>query len=176
MNRWKNLLLFLPLHTLPIPFAILFFLLLSYILKVVTNWECDDLQMYDTYWKRWNVRHFKITWNTAKMTPRGFRNAETTDDLDIMLCGRIAEKAVIEKSIEEFHVILKSKCNKTYRKPGIFKKSTTHKSVPWSKEELTILRKRTKVLRRRHQRTRNNTTSGKETNCNTSKARRNTQQ
>ena len=72
-----------------------------------------------------------------------------------MLCARIAEEADIEKSIEEFHVILKTASNKTYRKHRTSKK-TTHKSVPWWIQELTIVRKRTDALRRRHQRTRNN--------------------
>jgi hypothetical protein len=74
-----------------------------------------------------------------------------------MLCARIAEEADIEKSTEEFHIILKTVCNKTYRKHRTSKKTTTtHKSVPWWTDELTILRKRTNTLRRRHQRTRNN--------------------
>jgi hypothetical protein len=72
-----------------------------------------------------------------------------------VLCTRIAEEADIEKFIEEFHVILMRACNKTYRKHRTSKK-TTHKSVAWWTEELTILRKRTKALRRRHKRTRNN--------------------
>jgi hypothetical protein len=82
-------------------------------------------------------------------------NAETTEDLDIMLCAHIAEEAENEKSIEEFHVILKTACDKTYKKPRTTKK-TSRKSVPWWTEELTILRKRTNALRRRHQITRNN--------------------
>ena len=73
-----------------------------------------------------------------------------------MLSARIAEKTDIENSTEEFHVILKAACNKTYRKHRTSMKTTTHKSVPCWTEELTILRKRTNALRRRHQRTRNN--------------------
>jgi hypothetical protein len=92
----------------------------------------------------------------AKTKLCGLHNAETTEDLDTMLCARISEEADIEKSIEEFHFILKTACNKTYRKHRTSKKTTTHKSVPWWTEELTILRKRTNALRRRHQRTRNN--------------------
>jgi hypothetical protein len=91
----------------------------------------------------------------AETTLCGLHNVETTDDLDIMLCARIAEEADVEKSIEVFHVILKRACNKTYRKHRTSKK-TTHKSVPWWTEELTMLRKRTNALRRRHHRTRNN--------------------
>jgi hypothetical protein len=73
-----------------------------------------------------------------------------------MVCAHIAEEADIEKSTEEFHVILKTACNKTCRKQRTSKKTTTHKSVPCWTEELAILRKRTNALRRRHQRTRNN--------------------
>jgi len=46
------------------------------------------------------------------------------EDLDIVLSVRIAEKADIEKSIVEFHVILKIACNKTYRKHRTSKKTT----------------------------------------------------
>jgi hypothetical protein len=67
----------------------------------------------------------------AKTKLCGLNNAETTEDLDIMLCARIAEEADIKKSTEEFHVILKTACNKTYRKHRTSKKTTTHKSVPW---------------------------------------------
>ena len=73
-----------------------------------------------------------------------------------MLCARIPQEADIEKSVEEFHVILKTACNKTYKTHRKSKKTTTHKSVPWWTEELTTLRKRTNALRRRHQRTQNN--------------------
>jgi hypothetical protein len=62
----------------------------------------------------------------------------------------------IEKSIEEFHEILKMACNKTFRTQRTSKKATAHKPVPWWTEELTIMRKRTNALRRRYQRTRNN--------------------
>jgi hypothetical protein len=51
----------------------------------------------------------------AKTTLCGLHNVETTEDLDNMLCARIAEEADIEKSIEEFHVILMTPCNKTYK-------------------------------------------------------------
>jgi FKBP-type peptidyl-prolyl cis-trans isomerase len=37
------------------------------------------------------------------------------------------------------------------------KKANSHKTVPWWMEELTIMRKRMNALRRRYQRTRNNT-------------------
>jgi exonuclease III len=66
----------------------------------------------------------------AKTTLCGLHNAETTEDLDNMFCARVAEKADIEKSIEEFHFILMTACNKAYRKHRTSKK-TKHNSVPW---------------------------------------------
>jgi hypothetical protein len=91
----------------------------------------------------------------AKTKLCGSHIAETTEELDTMLCARVDEEVDIEKSTEEFHDILKTACDKIYRKHRTSKK-TTHKSVPWWTEELTLLRKRTNALRRRHQRTRNN--------------------
>jgi hypothetical protein len=83
-------------------------------------------------------------------------NAETTEDLDTMLSTKIAETPDIEKSIEEFHDIIKKACDKAYKIHSTSKKKTTHKSVPWWTDELTIIRKRTNALRRRYQRTKNN--------------------
>jgi hypothetical protein len=92
------------------------------------NWESDELQDVRYLFKK-EKRDIPRKLETAKTTLRGLRNADTTEDLDMMLCAHIAEEANIEKSIEEFHVILKTACNKTYRKPRTSKK-TTHKSVP----------------------------------------------
>jgi hypothetical protein len=63
------------------------------------------------------------------MTLHGLRNAETTEDPDIMLCAHIAEEADIKKSIEEFHIILKTACDKTYRKPRTTKKTSQIRSM-----------------------------------------------
>jgi hypothetical protein len=92
----------------------------------------------------------------AKTTLCRLRNAESTEDLDTTLCARMAEEEDIGKSTEEFHVILKTTCDTTYKKPSTIKKTTAHKSVPWWTQELTVVRKRTNALRRRHQKTRNN--------------------
>jgi len=83
-------------------------------------------------------------------------NVENVEDLDTTLCSRISEEEEIENTVEEFHEVLKIACNKTFRKQRFSRKTTLKKSVPWWTEELTIMRKRTNALRRRHQRTRNN--------------------
>jgi hypothetical protein len=85
------------------------------------------------------------------------RSTDTTEDIDIILSIKIAETLDIEKSIEEFHDIIIKACDKTYKTQRTPKKNkTTHKSVPWWTDELTILRKRTNALRCRYQRTKNN--------------------
>jgi hypothetical protein len=121
-----------------------------------SNRESVDFQNVRYLFKKENYALFQENLvQSAKTKLCGLRNAETTEDLDIMLCARIAQEADIEKSTEEFHDILRTACNKTYKKHRTSKK-TTHKSVPWWTEELTILQKRTNALRRIHQRTRNN--------------------
>jgi len=47
-----------------------------------------------------------------------------------MLCARTAEEADIEKSVVEFHVILKTACNKTYRVHRTSKKTATQQISP----------------------------------------------
>jgi hypothetical protein len=69
---------------------------------------------------------------------------------------RVFQDMDIEKSIEEFHKVLKLACNKSFRTQWVAKTAMTHKAVPWWTEELTIMRKRTNALQLRYQRTRNN--------------------
>jgi hypothetical protein len=63
---------------------------------------------------------------------------------------------MLEKPIEEFHKVLKTACDESFRKQRASKKVIADKSVPRWTEELTVMRKRTNALRRRYQRTRNN--------------------
>jgi hypothetical protein len=84
----------------------------------VPNRESDDFQDVRYLFKKENHEIFQENLkHIDKTTFCGLRSAETTEELDIMLCARIAEEADIEKSIEEFHVILKTACCKTCRKP-----------------------------------------------------------
>jgi len=61
----------------------------------------------------------------------------------------------IEELIEEFHDVMKSACNESFRTRRDSKKAMSNKSVPWWTEELTIMRKMVNALRRKYQRTRN---------------------
>jgi hypothetical protein len=74
-------------------------------------------------------------------------------DVDVTLSKRVKEETDMEKLIEEFQLVLKASCNKSFRKQRTTKK-TTNKSVPWWTDELTVVRKRTNALRKRYQRTR----------------------
>jgi hypothetical protein len=76
-----------------------------------------------------------------------------SDDLDATLSEKTNEGTEIEKIIEGFLEALKGACDKSFRQRTV-KKITTNKSVPWWREELTVMRKRTNALRRRYQRTR----------------------
>jgi hypothetical protein len=68
----------------------------------------------------------------------------------------VKEETDVEKSIEEFHAVLRAACDKSFRKQQASKNIITNKSVPWWTEELTVMRKKTNALRRRFQRPRNN--------------------
>jgi hypothetical protein len=83
-------------------------------------------------------------------------NGNRTEDLYDTLFSRLSKDMAIEKHVDEFSEALKLACNKSFKTQRASKKATTHKSVPWWSEELTILRKRTNALRRIYQRTRNN--------------------
>jgi hypothetical protein len=78
------------------------------------------------------------------------------EDLDDTLSSIITDKLDIEKRIDEIHDVIKLACNKTFPKRGPKKTVTTHKTVPWWTQELTVLRKRANAQRRLYQRTRNN--------------------
>jgi hypothetical protein len=92
----------------------------------------------------------------AKTKLYKLNNEERIEDLDNTLCTRISEDMAIEKSVEEFHEVLKLACNKSFRTQWASKKATAHKPVPWWTEELAITRKTTNAVRRRYHRTRNN--------------------
>jgi hypothetical protein len=58
-------------------------------------------------------------------------NEERIEDLDTTLGTRISEDMDIEKSLEDFHEVLKMACNKTFRTHRTSNKATAHKPLPW---------------------------------------------
>jgi hypothetical protein len=75
--------------------------------------------------------------------------------LDAILSKMAKEKINVEKSLAEFHAVLKADCNKSFRKQQASKNVIRNKSVPWWTEELSVVGKKRNALRRRFQRTRN---------------------
>jgi hypothetical protein len=68
----------------------------------------------------------------------------------------LTEGANIEKLVDEFNEALTMVCNNTFQIHRTSRNSPSHRSVSWWSADLTVLRKRTNVLRRLYQRTRNN--------------------
>jgi exonuclease III len=76
-----------------------------------------------------------------------------TEELDETLRLRVAKAPNMETIVEE-HDVLASACSSSFKILRTTKKASTHKSVPWWTEGLTILRKRVNAQRRQYQRTR----------------------
>ena len=66
--------------------------------------------------------------------------------MDKTLCTRVSDGMDIEELIEEFHDVMKSACNESFRARRASKKATSNKSITWWTEELTIMRKRVQGL------------------------------
>jgi len=78
-----------------------------------------------------------------------------TEELDETLRLRVAKAPNMETIVEELHDVLASACSSSFKILRT-KKASTHKSVPWWTEGLTVLRKKVNVQRRQYQRTRGN--------------------
>jgi hypothetical protein len=81
---------------------------------------------------------------------------EDLANLDRVLASQVKEANNIARAVDLIQETLISSCNKSFKKPRATKKTTKYKSVPWWREELTLMRKRTNAQRRRYQRTTNN--------------------
>jgi hypothetical protein len=118
--------------------------------------ESVDFQNVRYLFKKENCALFQENLiQIAKTKLCGLHNAETTEDLDIMLCAIIAEEADIEKSTEMFHAILKTACNKIYRKhrPSKIKTTTTQIS--------SMVERRTKYTAKKNKRPQTETSENK---------------
>jgi len=68
----------------------------------------------------------------------------------------VTVKSDIEKTIDEVYGDSTTACSESFRTHLEPKKAMKNRSVPWLTNELTIMRKRLNVLRRKHERTTNN--------------------
>jgi hypothetical protein len=83
-------------------------------------------------------------------------NDNDINDLDDKLYKQISRVNEIEKQIDDFSRALRIACETSFKIRRTPKISYKHKFFPWWTQELTAMRKRTKVLRRKFQRTRHN--------------------
>ena len=151
------------------------------LIRIVVDWEisepesCSDLSIIRYYIGQnkgnrteldfQDVRYIvqkdtkqKLQGNLLRWAERVLCNVKkegATEDLDKTLCTRVSDRMDIEELIEEFHDVMKSACNKSFRTRRVSKKAMSNKSIPWWTEELTVMWKRVNALRRRYQRTRN---------------------
>ena len=117
-----------------------------------------------------NTPHMRYITNTKRLTKfqghllqvmRGKlgmgSNCTRDEDLDEALTSLLTEDgAEYEQRIDELSEALNLVSNKSFPIYRTNRKPTSHKTVPWWSSDLTVLRKRTKALRRLYQRTRNN--------------------
>ena len=78
------------------------------------------------------------------------------EELDQKLSSLVNTGTDPQKIIREYEDTITTACRKCFRTSKMTKNLFKTKSVPWWTQELTILRNKTKALRRRYQRTNNN--------------------
>jgi len=74
------------------------------------------------------------------------RNVVSTQTLDNVLCTRVTNAPGVELLVEEFYEVLEAACRTSFRYSRPTHANSTHKTVPWWSEELTMMRKRLNSL------------------------------
>jgi O6-methylguanine-DNA--protein-cysteine methyltransferase len=106
--------------------------------------------------RRGDLAKFQENLTTLLDEKHGTSNREgETEDLDLQMSNKVRESKDIEQTIDDFYEAIKTACENTFRRLQATGKTTTNRSIPWWKGELTATRKRTNAFRRRFQRTRN---------------------
>jgi GTP1/Obg family GTP-binding protein len=98
----------------------------------------------------------KFQGNLTRFIEERFNTTNTdggSHDLDEPLSEMTNKQTEIEKLIQEYQKALKEACDKSFRQRTM-KKITKYKSVPWCRDELTVMRKMINSLRRSYQRIR----------------------
>jgi ribonuclease HI len=85
-------------------------------------------------------------------------NEGGTEEIDNALSTAIATSTNLEQYIDLIEETIKTACRKSFPHSSTNKKNNNHKSVPWWKVELTVMRKRVNANRRLYQRTKNDET------------------
>jgi hypothetical protein len=85
-------------------------------------------------------------------------NEGGTEEIDDAIFTTIAASKNLEHYIDLIEETIKTACRKSFSHLFTNKKNNNHKSVPWWKVELTVMRKRVNANRRLYQRTKNDET------------------
>jgi hypothetical protein len=86
----------------------------------------------------------------------GMNNERKVEGLDEHLSQRVAAAPCMKTVTEEFQEALEAACRSSFRIRNTTQKATSHKSVPWWTQNLTILREKVNAQRRKYQRTKDN--------------------
>jgi len=81
---------------------------------------------------------------------------ESVEEMDINLSTTAAKENDLERLVDSFTEAMQTACREAFKTINTQNKTKQKKSVPWWKDNLTIMRKRINALRRLYQRTRNN--------------------
>ena len=85
-------------------------------------------------------------------------NEGGTEEIDNAISTALATCKNLEQYIDLIEETIKTACRKSFPHSVTHKKNNNHKSVPWWKVELTVMRKRVNANRRLYQRTKNDET------------------
>jgi hypothetical protein len=68
-------------------------------------------------------------------------NAGGTETMDKVLCTRVTNKPDVECLVEKYYEVLEAACRSSFQSSRAANAKSTHKTMPWWSEELTIIRK-----------------------------------
>jgi hypothetical protein len=90
--------------------------------------------------------------NFIKEIKNNFKIRETLN-IDNMLYEILTLETDIEDAVGKYQNSMAAASKKSFKERKLLQKTVRHKSVPWWTKELTIMRKKINVMRRRYQRT-----------------------
>jgi hypothetical protein len=135
-----------------------------HLIKNVSGWEISDQESISDHniikyaigpgtgqWGKVNMQNPQYIMNKENFTKfqeqvlqivrtqLNIKHDTGIEDLDDTLSSIITDELDIEKRIDKIHDVIKLACNKTFPTRGPKKTVTTHKTVPWWTQELTVL-------------------------------------
>lgn len=132
------------------------------IIKYNMNFNPDTWNKHNSQGPRFIIKeeqHIDFHKNFRQQICKNFQignESEDTSAMDQKLAEKLTTQADVGLFIDRIDDTIRTTCTETLTCYTSLNKHTKGKSVSWWSSELTIMRKRTNALRRRHQRTQNN--------------------